>query len=157
MFQSFSFYPEQEDRVSRPFQGHPEELCAEMLKGTEGALSWLLQLLGHGFLALSPFLNKPRKRCNVKKRKTQVPRCSNSWRQETGMNSNPFFLYCGTKEIRIFMSIQLSIEKLYSAQWGRPCKFLYTVQKHVFILHLKGSPCQSEKNQCLKTINKLYF
>lgn len=33
-----------------------------------------------------------------------------------------------------------SIEELYSAQWGRPCKFLYTLEKRIFIFYLKGSP-----------------
>lgn len=100
MFQSFLFYPEQDNAVSRPLWTLQPLCSLDTQRGSVQRCSkaqserWAgsMQLVGQGFLALSPFLNKPRIQCNVKKRKTQVPRCSNSWRQETGINSTPVFL-----------------------------------------------------------------
>lgn len=79
------------------------------------------------------------------------------------MNSKPIFFLPQYKrrEIRTFIFTQLSVQELYSAQWGRTRKSPYSQMKtylHFSLhFHLKGSPCQNEKNKCLKKIIEWYF
>lgn len=167
MFQSFLFYPEQEDTVSRPFWtlqplcslGHPEELCPEMLKGTEWVLSWLhAVLVGHGFLVLSPFSNKPRIQCNVKKRKTQVPRCSNSWSRRQEWIQTFFFLILWYKRNQHIYLYTVVHSGVITNTMGNTMQIpLHPMKTNPYFSFKRQSMSEWEKNQCLKNCKQVTF
>lgn len=97
--------------------------------------------------------------CEDEKTTRQPPWCSNSWRQETRINSNPFtfFFFNSTVQKKrnqnIYFHTVVRSGVSYTQRCGEEHANPPTLRwKHTFIFHLKGSPCQNEyyyNNRCL--------
>lgn len=110
-----------------------------------------MQLVGHRFLVLSPVLNKPRIRCNVKRRKTQAPRCSNSWRKDTGMNSNPFFFDSVVQKKSEYLSLHSCPFRSYTQHSGEDHANSSTLYENIFSFFTeKAAHIRMEKVSILK-------
>lgn len=166
ILQSFFFCPEQEDIVSRPrwtlqplcSLGHPEELCAEMLKGTEWALSWLYAAAWTQISCLKLIFKQAKNtvQCEEKKNTRQPPDAATVEGRRQEWIQAHFFDSVVQKKSE-YLSLHSCLFRSYTQHSGENQIPLHSMKTYLPFSLKRQSMSEWEKSSVKKIINKLYF